>query len=186
MKKLVLGMWALAALAGCASQDVKEQPGAAVEERKPVVAGDTKPIPVKPPVVGPVVKPIESKPITANPLTDPGSILSKRSVFFDYDSAVVKDEFKPLVTAHARYLTQNRAARAVVQGNTDERGSREYNLALGQRRADSVKQMMILLGAQEAQIESVSFGEEKPRSAGKEEASLSENRRSDIVYAGEQ
>jgi peptidoglycan-associated lipoprotein len=74
----------------------------------------------------------------------------------------------------------------VIQGNTDERGSREYNLALGQRRADSVKQMMILLGVQEAQIETVSFGEEKPRAAGKDEASFSENRRSDIVYAGEQ
>ena len=90
-----------------------------------------------------------------------------------------------MVTAHARYLSQNRSAKMVIQGNTDERGSREYNIALGQRRADSVKQMMLLLGAQEAQIETVSFGEEKPRAAGKDEASFSQNRRSDIVYAGE-
>ncbi len=187
MRKLILTLSALAVLAGCASQDVKEQPGATVEERKPAIAGDAKPpVAVKPPVTGPVVaKPVESKPLGPNPLKDPGNILFKRSIFFDYDSTAVKDEFKPIVTAHARYLTQNRGARMVIQGNTDERGSREYNLALGQRRADSVKQMMILLGAQEAQIESVSLGEEKPRATGRDEAAFSENRRSDIVYGGE-
>ena len=185
MKRLIFSVAALAVLAGCASQDVKEQPGAGVEERKPGV--DVVKPPVKPkPDTGPVVKPVDRKPIVANPLKDPSNILSKRSVFFDYDSAIVKDEFKPLVTAHARYLVQNRSAKITIQGNTDERGSREYNIALGQRRADSVKQMMILLGAQEAQIESVSFGEEKPRAAGKDEAAFSENRRGDIVYAGEQ
>jgi peptidoglycan-associated lipoprotein len=179
MKKLFFGVMVLGVLAGCASQETKEQPGAAVEDRKPSVT------PVKPADSGPVVKPVTGKPIVANPLKDPGNILSKRSVYYDYDSAIVKDEFKPLVTAHARYLTQTRAAKMTIQGNTDERGSREYNIALGQRRADSVKQMMILLGAQEAQIETVSFGEEKPRATGKDEAAYSENRRSDIVYQGE-
>jgi peptidoglycan-associated lipoprotein len=183
MRKLIFSMIALAVLAGCASQDAKELPGAAVEDRKPV-SGEVKP-PGKP-ATEPKVTPVESKPIGANALKDPSNILSKRSIYYDYDGAVVKDEFKPLVTAHARYLTQNRSARMVIQGNTDERGSREYNLALGQRRADSVKQMMMLLGVQESQIETVSFGEEKPRAAGKDEASFSENRRSDIVYAGEQ
>jgi peptidoglycan-associated lipoprotein len=72
-----------------------------------------------------------------------------------------------------------------IQGNTDERGSREYNIALGQRRADSVKRMMTLLGAQDAQIETVSFGEERPRNAGHDEAAWAENRRADILYAGE-
>jgi len=182
MKKLFFGVVVLGVLAGCASQEKKEQPGAAVEDRKPSMT-DVKP--VKPADTGPVVKPVVQKPVVANPLKDPGNILSKRSVYYDYDSAIVKDEFKPLVTAHARYLTQNRAAKMTIQGNTDERGSREYNIALGQRRADSVKQMMLLLGAQEAQIESVSFGEEKPRATGKDEAAFSENRRSDIVYVGE-
>ena len=182
MRKLIFSMMALALLAGCASQGTKEQAGAAVEERKPSV-GDIKS--TAKPDTAPVAKPIASKPIVANPLKDPNNILSKRSVYYDYDSSVIKDEFKPLVTAHARYLTQNRSAKTVIQGNTDERGSREYTLALGQRRADSVKQMMLLLGAQEAQIETVSFGEEKPRAAGKDEASYSENRRSDIVYQGE-
>ncbi len=186
MRKLILSLAALALLAGCASKDTKEQPGAAVEDRRPVV-GDIKPTPpvAVRPDTSPVAKPIVSTPIVANPLKDPGSILSKRSVYYDYDSAVVKDEFKPLVMAHARYLAQNRSARMAIQGNTDERGSREYNIALGQRRADSVKQMMLLLGAQEAQIETVSFGEEKPRATGKDEPSFSENRRCDIVYAGE-
>ena len=188
MKKLILSVAALLIVAGCASKDDKEQSPAAVEDRRPTVA-DTKPVETKPPVVkpptAPVIQPVIEKPVVANPLTDPGNILSRRSIFFDYDSVSVKDEFKPLVVAHAQYLTRIRAAKMVIQGNTDERGSREYNIALGQRRADSIKQMMILLGAQEAQIESVSFGEEKPRAQGSDETAFSQNRRGDIVYAGE-
>jgi peptidoglycan-associated lipoprotein len=122
---------------------------------------------------------------SANPLRDPNNILSKRSVYFDFDSFVVKDEYRPLVEAHARYLQQNRNARMTIQGNTDERGSREYNIALGQKRADSVKRMMTLLGAGEAQIETVSFGKEKPRNQGHDESAWAENRRDDILYAGE-
>jgi len=121
----------------------------------------------------------------SNPLRDPNNILSKRSVYFDYDSFVVKDEYRPLVEAHARYLQQNRNARTIVQGNTDERGSREYNIALGQKRADSVKRMMTLLGATESQIETVSFGKEKPKNPGHDETAWAENRRDDIVYPGE-
>ncbi len=184
MRKLIFSIAALALLAGCASEGTKEQAGAAVEDRKPAVGEIKPPVKVKPDIA-PVAKPVASKPVVANPLKDPNNILSKRSVFFDYDSSVIKDEFKPMVSAHARYLTQNRSAKVAIQGNTDERGSREYNIALGQRRADSVKQMMLLLGAQESQIETVSFGEEKPRATGKDEASYSQNRRSDIVYAGE-
>jgi peptidoglycan-associated lipoprotein len=121
----------------------------------------------------------------SNPLRDPNNILSKRSVYFDYDSFVVKDEYRSLVEAHARYLQQNRNARTTVQGNTDERGSREYNIALGQKRADSVKRMMTLLGASESQIETVSFGKEKPKNPGHDESAWAENRRDDIIYPGE-
>ena len=181
MKKLLLGISILALFAGCASQETKEQAGAKVEEPKPAMTEAAKPKPE----AGPVAKPVIEKAVVGNPLKDPGNILSKRSVYYDYDSSVVKDEFKPVVTAHSRYLSQNRSARMTIQGNTDERGSREYNIALGQKRADSVKQMMILLGAQEAQIETVSFGEEKPRAQGHDETAFSENRRSDIVYQGE-
>jgi peptidoglycan-associated lipoprotein len=123
--------------------------------------------------------------LAANPLRDPNNILSKRSVYFDFDSYVVRDEFKPLVEAHGRYLQSNRNARMTIQGNADERGSHEYNLALGQRRADAVKRMMILLGAGDGQVETVSFGKEKPRNQGHDEVAWAENRRDDMVYAGE-
>lgn len=122
---------------------------------------------------------------SGNPLRDPNNILSKRSVYFDFDAFVVKDEYRPLVEAHARYLQQNRSARMTIQGNTDERGSREYNIALGQKRADAVKRMMTLLGAGDNQIETVSFGKEKPKNPGHDESAWAENRRDDIVYSGE-
>lgn len=174
-------------LAACGSKDVKED-GAPVEDRKPTAVAPPAPVTTTQPPVRetPVAKPVETARPAANPLKDPGNILSKRSIYFDYDSTVVKDEFKPVVTAHAKFLSENRARKVVIQGNTDERGSREYNLALGQRRADSVKRMMVLIGAPDGQIETVSFGEEKPRAAGTDEASYAENRRGDIVYDGEQ
>lgn len=120
-----------------------------------------------------------------NPLRDPNNVLSKRSIFFEFDSFTVSDQFKPLVEAHARYLNANRSAKVTLQGHGDERGAREYNIALGQKRAEAVKRMMTLLGVQELQIETVSFGEEKPKNAGHDEAAWAENRRVDIVYAGE-
>ena len=118
-------------------------------------------------------------------LTDPNNILSKRSVYFDYDSFVVKNEYRATVQAHAQYLRDNAAAKVLLQGNADERGSREYNLALGQKRADSVRSAMTLSGAKDSQIEAVSLGEEKPRATGHDEASWAENRRTDIRYQGE-
>ena len=124
-------------------------------------------------------------PPPAAALKDPRNILSKRNIYFDYDQFTVKDEYKPIVEAHAKYLQANRGARAIIQGNTDERGTREYNIALGQKRADAVKNLMLLLGATEIQIETVSFGKEKPRREGHDESSWAENRRADIVHAGE-
>jgi peptidoglycan-associated lipoprotein len=118
-------------------------------------------------------------------LTDPKSILSRRSVYFDYDSYEVKAEYKDLVTAHAKFLTENRQFKMLIQGNTDERGSREYNLALGQKRADAIRKMLALLGAREEQLESVSLGEEKPKNEGHDEAAWAENRRGDMLYNGE-
>ena len=173
----------LLALAGCAATPTAEQPGAAVEDRgKPV--GPPGVVAAKPkPDTG--AKPLVEKPLGAAALRDPGNILSRRSVYFDFDSNLVKDEFRPLVTAHARYLQQNPGAKMRIEGHADERGSREYNIALGQRRSEAVKQMMQLLGARPDQIESVSFGEEKPKGTGHDEASWAENRRGDIVYQGE-
>ena len=165
-------MFAIAGLlAGCASTPKDEQPAAKVEDAAPPTT--TTAPPPKKPTTDPTAKPIVPDTVGADPLKDPANILSRRSVYFDYDSNVVKEEFKPVVSAHAGYLSKNRNRRVTVQGNTDERGSREYNLALGQRRADAVKQMMTLLGAPGAQIETVSFGEEKPRQQGSTEQAFS-------------
>jgi peptidoglycan-associated lipoprotein len=120
-----------------------------------------------------------------NPLRDPNNILSKRSVYFEFDSFVVADQYKPIIEAHARYLNANRSAKVTLQGHADERGSREYNIALGQKRADAVKRMMTVMGVQEAIVETVSFGKEKPRNMGHDEAAWAENRRVDILYFGE-
>jgi peptidoglycan-associated lipoprotein len=117
-----------------------------------------------------------------HPLDDPNNLLSKRSVFYDFDKSDIKSDYRALVEAHARYLRDNPNARVTVEGNCDERGSREYNVALGQRRAEGVKKAMVLLGARDQQLEAVSFGEEKPRSAGHDESAWSQNRRSDLTY----
>lgn len=117
-----------------------------------------------------------------DPLNDPKGILAKRSVYFDFDSYIVKDEFKPVVEAHAKYLVANKGRKVLIQGNTDERGGREYNLALGQKRAEAVRKSLALLGVPEGQMEAVSLGKEKPKATGSDEASWAENRRSDIVY----
>lgn len=108
--------------------------------------------------------------------------LAERSIYFDLDSFVVKDQYRDVVTAHADFLKKNPQRKVKLEGNTDERGSREYNLALGQKRAEAVKSMMRTLGVSEAQLEAVSFGEERPQEAGHDEAAYAKNRRSDIVY----
>ena len=118
-------------------------------------------------------------------LTDPKSILSKRNIYFDYDRYDVRSDYKELVAAHAKFLSNNRQFRVLIQGNTDDRGSREYNLALGQKRADSIKKMLVMLGTNESQVESVSLGEEKPKMEGQNETAWAENRRGDILYNGE-
>jgi peptidoglycan-associated lipoprotein len=117
-----------------------------------------------------------------DPLNDPQGVLAKRSVYFDLDSYTVKDEFKPVVESHAKYLSTNRSRKVVLQGNTDERGGREYNLALGQKRAEAVRKSLSLLGVSETQMEAVSFGKEKPKATGSDEAAWAENRRVDIAY----
>ena len=120
-----------------------------------------------------------------SPLKDPNNILSKRSIYFDFDKFDVKAEYRPVVEAHAKYLRENPGAKVLVQGNADERGSREYNVALGQRRSDAVKSMLKLLGASEKQIEAVSLGEEKPSCADHTEDCWAKNRRDDVLYNGE-
>ncbi len=179
MKKIALYLATLALAAACASNEPKTSPP--VTDRS---TGTTQP--TQPGTGTARTQPAQpSQPVAGNPLRDPNNILSKRSVYFDYDSNAVKDEFRNLVQAHARYLQDKREAKIRIEGNCDERGSREYNLALGQRRAEAVKRMMTVMGVPEARIETVSFGEEKPVANGHDEASWSQNRRADIRYVGE-
>jgi peptidoglycan-associated lipoprotein len=119
---------------------------------------------------------------TTDPLNDPKGALAKRSIYFDYDSYMLKGDAKPVSEAHAQYLTAHKGRKVIIQGNTDERGGSEYNLALGQKRAEAVRKSLSVLGVPDTQTEAVSFGKEKPKAQGNDEASWAENRRADIVY----
>ncbi|HET9671165.1 MAG TPA: peptidoglycan-associated lipoprotein Pal [Casimicrobiaceae bacterium] len=184
MRNLLLVAFIAAALVGCSTTPTTEAPiedkgaaGATAPGAGGAVTGGAQ--------GGSVSGAQSGAGVGADELRNPNSILSKRSIYFDFDSFVVKDEYRPLVEAHARYLQSHDNARMTIQGNTDERGSREYNIALGQKRADAVKRMMTLLGARDNQIETVSFGEERPKNPGHDESAWAENRRDDILYAGE-
>jgi peptidoglycan-associated lipoprotein len=112
----------------------------------------------------------------------PGPAGVARIVYFDYDSYVLKSEYQSLIEAHARFLKANSSRRVAVEGHTDERGGREYNLALAQRRAEAVTRALSLLGVGDNQVEAVSFGKEKPADPGSSEAAWAKNRRAEIAY----
>lgn len=162
MKSLSVCLLGLLVLAGCAGTNVKEKDQAtskATELPQTTVNNSA-----------------------ADPLTDTNNILAKRSIYFAFDQSDVKDADKPVLEAHAKYLGAHTSAKIVLQGNTDERGSSEYNLALGNRRAENTKKVLAVLGVSSKQIEVVSFGKEKPASLCHEESCWVQNRRADIVY----
>jgi peptidoglycan-associated lipoprotein len=109
-------------------------------------------------------------------------MLAKRSIYFDYDSFTIRDDAKAVLQAHAKHLSNNRSLKVALEGHTDERGGSEYNLALGQKRANAVQEALQLLGVPANQMEAVSFGKEKPKALGNDEAGYAENRRGDIQY----
>ena len=164
-------------LAGCSSVNLDEQKPAPITDAS--AGGASTGAGTDPRAVAPVDA---QSARGVDPFNDPNSPLYKKSVFFDFDSFVVKSEFQPVVEAHGKYLASTKNRRIVIEGNTDERGGREYNLALGQKRAEAVKQRLMLLGATDSQIETVSFGKEKPRAMGSNEEAWAQNRRADIVY----
>ena len=166
-------------LAGCASTPLQDAPVPITEKSAPATPATSPPTPAADPRA---VARVEAAPGTVDPLNDPASPLSRRSVFFDFDQFVVKPEFTPVIEAHGRFLAANKNRRIVVEGNTDERGSREYNLALGQKRSEAVRKALVALGVPDAQLEAVSFGEEKPRASGGDDAAMAENRRADLAY----
>lgn len=119
---------------------------------------------------------------TGHPLDDPNSLLAKRTIYFNFDESVILESDKPILEAHAEYLSQNPGAAVTLEGHTDERGTREYNLALGERRAISARQFMSLLGASGQQMRTLSYGEERPAALGDNEEAWALNRRVVIIY----
>ncbi|MEO6321327.1 MAG: peptidoglycan-associated lipoprotein Pal [Polaromonas sp.] len=111
-----------------------------------------------------------------------GPANTAKTIYFDFDSYVVKPEFQSVIEAHARYLGANKSRKMAIEGHTDERGGREYNLALGQKRAEAVRRALGLLGVTDSQVEAVSFGKEKPAASGFDESSMAKNRRAEINY----
>lgn len=122
--------------------------------------------------------------IQSDPFNDPANPLSKRVVYFDFDSSEVKGDDREVIMAHAQYLLSNPNEKVVLEGHADERGTREYNIALGERRAKAVSQLMVLQGVAQSQIDVVSFGEERPVALGHDESAWSVNRRVEILYPG--
>lgn len=118
----------------------------------------------------------------SQPWNDPSSPLFQRSVYFDLNEYTVQTKYQKQLSTHASFLKANPQQKIIIQGNTDERGTAEYNLALGQRRSDAVRKSLNLMGVSENQMEAVSFGKEKPKAEGDNEAAWAENRRADIVY----
>ncbi len=184
MKRFLIAAGLAAVLAGCSSTPIEE--GAPVEDRGAATAPPTT-ASTGVATPGLSASEMERQRLEADKklLTDPASPLSKRSVFFDYDSDRIRDEFKSLVEAHAKFLRDRPYQKMLIQGNADDRGSREYNLALGQRRADALKRALVTLGAGEKQVEAASLGEEKPRCTEQTETCWAQNRRADMLYGFE-
>ena len=151
---------------------------------------EPKPAPVQQPTVTqPPVKQddnytVKKQTVEVDPLDDPKGALADRSVYFDFDSYAVKSDYNTLVTNHANYLSKHQSRKIQIQGNTDERGTAEYNLALGQKRAEAVRKALVALGVSDGQMEATSNGKTKPKAEGHDESAWKENRRADIMYAG--
>ena len=169
LKSLTLGITASLILAACGTTTKLEEPKTATPEAQPVSSSSAATTGVTQPAI--------------DPMTDPNSPLAKRSVYFDFDDYTIKNDYQELVTAHSGYLSQHQGQKIVIQGNADERGSSEYNLALGQKRAEAVRKALSMMGVADAQMEAISLGKEKPKATGHDEAAWAENRRADITYS---
>ncbi len=173
--RLILCAAAFAAvLAGCASGvNLNDVP---VEDKSPTMVS-----PGGPGAGAGSVASSDVAPVVAGRSGSTAAVASDaRVVYFDYDSFVIKPEFQAVIEANARYLKADRQRKVAIEGHTDERGGREYNLALGQKRAEAVRQALSLLGVEESQTEAVSFGKEKPAATGGDEAAMAKNRRAEL------
>lgn len=168
---LILSL-ALLVIAGCSTTQLAEPAAssAATPTQRPM------------PTVLPPTAQSTMRTATQNLLDDPQSALVKRTVYFDFDSFVIRADARPIIESHSKYLASSRSAKVRVEGSTDERGGREYNLALGQRRAEMVLKSLQLLGAPAGEMEAISYGKEKPADPGHDEAAWAKNRRADLNY----
>ena len=172
----------LALLGACSSTP----PAAPVQDATPTTTSTPPPTESRPPATSTTPVPeSQVRSVVIPPHLDPNnSISTSRSVFFEFDDDSIKQPDMALIERHAKYLATNPSLSIKIEGNTDERGSSEYNLALGQRRAQSVLRAMKIYGAPENRMEAVSWGEERPRATGHDEAAWAQNRRADISYPG--
>ena len=174
MIRLALTIFIAALLGACSSAvkldnvPVEDKSGAAVSVKDPNAAGSgsREVVQVKPPEFN----------------QDPATNNINRIVYFDFDSSAIRPEFQSVIEANGRMIRSNKSKKIVVEGHTDERGGREYNLALGQKRAEAVRRALVLLGGAQSQLEAVSFGKEKPAVLGSTEAAMEKNRRAEISY----
>lgn len=174
MKRVFLVLALAAAMAGCSSVKLDDVP---VEDKSGTSV-------TAPGNAGGGTAQSNVTPVAADPSggTSAGPVGVARIVYFDYDSYLIKPEFQSLIEGQARFLKANGARKVSIEGHTDERGGREYNLALGQRRSEAVRRALGLLGVADSQVEAVSFGKEKPAVSGGDEAAWAQNRRAEIVY----
>ncbi|MBM3339199.1 MAG: peptidoglycan-associated lipoprotein Pal [Betaproteobacteria bacterium] len=173
-------------LGACSSVPLDEEKGAPIDNRSATSTGTSNSAPVAEPAARSAVAPVQatSSTVTGLPaaLSDPSSPVFRKVVYFDFDSFEIREEFRGLIQAHASFLQANKQLKVALQGHTDERGTREYNLALGQKRAESVRKALVTLGVSDTQLEAVSFGEEKPMNQASDEAAYAQNRRAELVY----
>jgi peptidoglycan-associated lipoprotein len=162
-----------ALLAACASQSTTE------ESTQPTQPGSAASSPARPGQPGAVAR-VNAPSGKSSVAMEGGPV--KGTIYFDYDQYDIKADYRPLIESHARFLRQRPQAKMTLQGHGDERGSREYNLALGQKRSEAVRKMLLLQGVRDGQVEAISFGEEKPAAAGHDESAWSQNRRSEFAY----
>lgn len=176
MRKRLLAVSTAILLSACGSSVKLDETPVADKTGTPVA-----PAPARQPEPIPVQSAVASVDVS-QASKDEAMRAANRIVYFDYDSFAIRPEFQPVIEAHARYLKAEKSKKVVLEGHTDERGGREYNLALGQKRAESVKRALALLGVTEAQLEAVSFGKEKPAVLGSTEAAMEKNRRVEFSY----
>lgn len=190
--KALLSVTALAVLTACSPLKGKEdtvvapelikKPEEKVEQKVVESAVATTAAVSGKPDITPLAKEVNTAALSKHPFEDPTSLLFTRVLYFDYDSSSLNEESRKVLAAHGEYLARNQSAKVSIEGHTDERGTREYNMALGDRRAQAVKQVMLLQGAKSSQLETVSYGEEQPADLGHEESAWSKNRRAELNY----